>query len=184
MEIKIKKARLAKNGGLEVAYTDLEGNDVTLKGVNPVHRDMKEAMSKLVPFLADLTEQRESDNIQWGELEGDYNTDLLKRIEVTGVTISSDDIADTVVLTGRRTLSVTHKVLCINSPAITLDDESEEYAHLSELQEALLSVEGEAELYITEHKYSVVQTEIDFDNSEDPFGEGGDAGESEPLDGE
>lgn len=180
MDIKIKKARLAKNGGLEVAYTDTEGNEVTVKGVNPVHRDMREAFVRLIPFLADLTEQREADNIQWDDLEGEYNKDLLKRMDVTGITVSSDDISDTVTITGRRTLSVTKKVLCLNTPAISLDQDSEDYENLSELTEAIDAVKGEAKLYITERKYSVVQTEIDFNNPDDPFGEG-EAGESQSL---
>lgn len=181
MELEIRKAKLSKNGGLEVSYIDLEGNEVTMKGVNPVHGDLKRAFKRLVPFLADLTEQKEAEHIDWSNLEGESNQDLLKRMDVTGITISGDEAFETVVMSGRRTLSVTTKVLCVNSPCISLDDEAGDYNRTNDLKEALDAVTGEAVLYITEHKYSVVQTEIDFDNVDDPFGNGGDAGESEPL---
>lgn len=177
----IKKAKLIKNGCLEVAYTDAEGNEVVLKGANPVHQDLKDAMKRLVPFLCDLTEQKEAEKYDWEKPESDENADLVKRMDVIGVTISGADSFITCVLTGRRTLVVTNKVLNLNTPPITLDEDAENYEHLSELNEAVDAVIEEAKLYVTEHKYSAVQTTLDFEGTENPFGNEGEAGESDPL---
>ena len=177
----IKKAKLIKNGCLEAHYTDGEGNEVVLKGANPVHQDLKNAMKRLVPFLCELTEQKEADKFQWDEPESEFNTELVRRMDVTGITISGADSFETCVLTGKRTLTVTNKVLNLNTPPITLDIDAENYERMPDLQEAVDAVLEEAKLYITERKYSAVQTTIDFDGAEDPFGGDGDAGESEPL---
>lgn len=177
----IKKAKLIKNGCLEVAYTDGEGNEVVLKGANPAHSDFRAAMKRLVPFLCDLTEQKEADKYDWEHPESEENADLVRRMDVVGVTISGADSFVSCVLSGRRTLVVTNKVLSLNTPPVTLDEEAENYERLADLNEAVDAVIEEAKLYVTEHKYSAVQTTLDFEGTEDPFGGDGEAGESEPL---
>ena len=177
----IKKVKLIKNGCLEVAYTDGEGNEVDLKGANPAHQDLKDAMKRLVPFLCDLTEQKEADKYDWDNPESEANAELMRRMDVVGVTVSGADSFVSCVLTGRRTLVVTNKVLNLNTPPITLDEEAENYERLSELNEAVDAVIEEAKLYVEEHKYSIVQITLDFEGTENPFGNEGEAGESEPL---
>ena len=177
----IKKAKLIKNGCLEVAYTDSEGNEVVLKGANPAHQDLKDAMGRLIPFLCDLTEQKEAERFDWKNPESEANADLIRRMDVTGVTISGADSFVSCVLSGKRTLTVTNKVLCLNTPPITLDEDAENYERLSELNEAVDAVIEEAKLYVNEHKYSTVQTTLEFEGTENPFGNEGEAGESEPL---
>ena len=65
MEIKVKKAKISKGGRVEASYTDVDGNEITLKGKNVCHNDLKVATAKLIPYFADLTEQKESDFINW-----------------------------------------------------------------------------------------------------------------------
>jgi hypothetical protein len=178
----IKKAKIIKNGCLETTFIDDEGNEVNLKGANPVHSDLKDAMKRLVPFLCDLTEQKEAEKFDWFAPDSEANADLVRRMDVTGVTISGSDSFVSCVLTGRRTLVVTNKVLCLNTPPITLEEEAENYERLSELNEAVDAVIEEAKLYVKEHKYSAVQTTLDFEGTENPFGNEGEAGESDPLD--
>ena len=89
MEIKIKKAKISKGGCVEAAYTDIYGNEIMLKGKNICHNDLKVATAKLVPYFADLTEQKESDFIDWKDLDSVENIDLLRKIEVTGVSMCS-----------------------------------------------------------------------------------------------
>lgn len=181
----IKKAKLIKNGCLEVAYFDVEGNEIVLRGANPVHEDMKAAFKALVPFLCDLTEQKEADKFDWENPTSVLNDELTRRLDVSGVTISGSDTFRSCVITGKRTLLI-NKVLNFNTPSITLDADAEDYKHLDELQLALEAVEEEARLYVQEHKYSVEQKTLDFeasnDGADDPFGDEGDAGESQPLD--
>ena len=69
MDIKIKKAKIIKGGCVEATYTDIDGNEITIKGKNVCHNDLKVAASKLVPYFADLTEQKEADLIRWNNLE-------------------------------------------------------------------------------------------------------------------
>ena len=177
----IKKVKLIKNGCLEVVYTDNEGNDVDLRGANPCHNDMRDAFKALVPFLVDLTEQKEADRYDWENPESEDNERLIRHLDVSGVTVCGSDAFVSCVITGKRTLSITNKVLNLNTPPLTLDEESEGYERLSELNAAIDAVLEEAKLYLTEQKYSVVQTTIDFESTDNPFGNDGEAGESDNL---
>ena len=73
MEIKVKKAKISKGGRVEASYTDVDGNEITLKGKNVCHNDLKVATAKLIPYFADLTEQKESDFINWKDLDSVEN---------------------------------------------------------------------------------------------------------------
>lgn len=77
-DIRIKKAKLSKGGCIEASYIDADGNEITLKGKNKCHNDLKVALAALVPYFADLTEQKEADNINWDNLESAENVDLLR----------------------------------------------------------------------------------------------------------
>lgn len=63
MDLNISKAKLTKKGCLEVVYADKEGNDIVFKGINPVHPDLKDSLNKLIPYIVDITEQKESQYI-------------------------------------------------------------------------------------------------------------------------
>lgn len=179
--MKVNKVKLIKSGCLEVHYID-EGNVITMKGINQAHPDMMAAMKRLVPFLCDITEQREAEKYDWSDNECEYNEDLLKYLDVSGITISGEDSFEAVTITGRRSLSSTRKVLNLNTPQISLDADEDDYEHLSELQEAVDAVLEEAKLYVKEHKYGVTQQEFNFEASaDDPFDANGDAGESNPI---
>ena len=179
--MKVKKVKLIKNGCLQVAYIDNEGNDVTLKGANPAHQDLKDAMNRLVPFLCELTEQKEAEKFDWDNPWSELNGELVRRMNVNGVTLSGADTFETCVLAGSRTLVVTNKVLSLNTPPITLDEDAEDYKHLPELNEAVDAVIEEAKMYVRDHKYSVEQSALDFEGTDDPFGNDGEAGESASL---
>lgn len=167
----IKKVKLSKGGTLEVAYMDEDGNDIAMKGKNIVHDDLRHRLDALVPYFAELTEQREVPMIDWKDLGSDENQDLLHRISVNGVTVSGADLDLSCVLTGKRTLS-TSKVLNLCAPLTGFDPETESYERCEELRDAVNALLYEAELYIREKKWSYVQQKIDFDgNAEDPFAE-------------
>ena len=181
--MKVTKAKIIKNGCLEVHYFE-NMDEVVLKGSNQVHPDLKAAMNRLIPHLCDITEQKEAEKYDWNNPDCEYNEDLLKNLGVSGITISGEDAFEQVTITGRRSLSATRKVLNLNTPQISLDADEDEYKHLSDLQEAIDAVCEEAKLYVKDHKYGVTQQEFNFEgNADDPFaGAGGDeAGESEPL---
>lgn len=162
MEIKVKKAKISKGGRVEASYTDVDGNEITLKGKNVCHNDLKVATAKLIPYFADLTEQKESDFINWKDLDSVENIDLLRKIEVTGVSIGGDDMNPIVTLTGKRTLN-TSKVLNINTPGVELNSETLDWIHIDDFDVAVQGFFYEVGLYITDRKWQVVQSEINFD---------------------
>ncbi|MBQ7204630.1 MAG: hypothetical protein IJS04_02200 [Muribaculaceae bacterium] len=167
----ITKAKLSKGGTLEVAYVDDDGNDVCLKGKNPVHEDFKARLNALIPYFAELTEQREAVAIDWHDPGSVENEDLLHRISVTGVSVKGFDTDQQCVLTGKRTLA-TSKTLNLCTPLTGFDIDTETYERCEDLRDAVQALLYEAELYIREKKWAVVQHEINFDgNPDDPFAE-------------
>lgn len=171
MEIKIKKAKLSKGGTVEASYTDADGNEITLKGKNQCHNDLRVAFARLVPFFVDLTEQKEADSIDWAELESASNVDLLRRMNVTGISIGGDYNNRIVTMTGKRTL-FTSRILNLNAPGVEMDSESFEWSHIDEFDIALSAVIYEVKEYIINRKWEVVQAELNFDgNPDDPFAE-------------
>lgn len=173
MELKIKKAKLTKSGSVEATYIDKDGNEITIKGNHRSHIDLRSRLQDLVPFFTELTEQKEADRIDWSDLHGEANNELLKQISVTAVSKGGDDSAPFIVMTGKRIL-LTRKVLNLCSPGVDLGDES--LAHADEFDMAVQAFLYEVELYILDRKYDTDGV-LDFNqeetsgNTDDPFGE-------------
>lgn len=179
--MKIRKAKLAKGGTVEASYVDDDGNEIAFKGKNVAHNDLRNRLSALVPYFADLTEQKEADSIDWINLDSEENNKLLYKLEVRGVTIGGDDTMPIAVMSGNRTL-MTSKVLNINSPATDLSAEDGEWVHVDDFRDAVDAFFFEVELYIRDRKWAVKQTELNFDEEcEDPFGEPAPTEEVEPI---
>ncbi len=169
IRVKVKKAKLIKGGSVEASYTDQDGNEITIKGKNKCHNDLRVAIARLVPYFADITEQREAGSIDWSDLESTDNIELLRKIEVTGVSIGGDDTNQIVTLTGKRTL-FTSRILNLNSPGIELDSETFDWSHTADFDIAVQGFFYEVEQYIVNRKWEVVQMELDFEgNPDDPF---------------
>lgn len=167
--VKIKKAKLAKGGCVEASYTDQDGNEITIKGSHKCHNDLRIAIERLIPYFADITEQKEADSIDWDNLESTENIELLRKLEVTGVSIGGDTSNQIVTLTGKRTL-FTSRILNINSPGIELDSETFDWDHTDEFDMAVQGFFYEVEQYIVNKKWEVIEPELDFgDNPDDPF---------------
>lgn len=118
-DIKIRKAKIAKGGTVEASFYDRDGNDITLKGKNICHPDLKAAFAGLVPFLADLTEQKEADRIDWYNLDDAETVESLRYLEVTGFSISEDDVNPMVTLIGKRTLRSSASAPCAHQKSST-----------------------------------------------------------------
>lgn len=181
IHVKVKKAKLCKGGSVEASYTDQDGNEITIKGKNKCHNDLRVALAKLVPFFADITEQKEADSIDWANLDSAENIDLLRKLEVTGVSVGGDDNNQIVTLTGKRTL-FTSRILNLNSPGIELDSETFDWSHTADFDIAVQGFFYEVEQYIVNRKWEVVQAELDFDgNPDDPFAGAGIPDEVPPI---
>lgn len=175
MELKIKKAKLTKGGSVEATYIDQDGNEITIKGNHRAHADLRSRLQELVPFFAALTEQKEADSINWSDLNGEANNELLKQISVSAVSKGGDDTAPFIVMSGKRIL-MTRKVLNLCSPGVDLGDEALD--HGEEFDMAVQAFLYEVEQYILDRKYDTDGL-LDFNqddttsNTEDPFGEAG-----------
>lgn len=173
MELKIKKAKLTKGGSVEATYIDQDGNEITIKGNHRAHVDLRSRLQELVPFFTALTEQKEADSIDWSDLNGEANNELLKQISVSAVSKGGDDSAPFIVMSGKRIL-MTRKVLNLCSPGVDLGDEGLE--HGDEFDMAVQAFLYEVEQYILDRKYDTDGV-LDFNqddtsgNTEDPFGE-------------
>lgn len=161
-----KKIQLTKQNTLNVVYSNEDGDTITMVGANIVHRDFKEAIKNLVPHLALLTEQREAYNNTLGELEQQREWEeksVFTRMSVTSVTLNTDEVT----VCGSRVLD-RGDIINLNAPKVsTVDDESYEY--ISELALAIDNLKYEAEQYITERKWGLKQSELNFDEAGDPF---------------
>lgn len=161
-----KKIQLTKQNTLNVVYSNEDGDTITMVGANIVHRDFKEAIKNLVPHLALLTEQREAYNNTLGELEQQREWEeksVFTRMSVTSVTLNTDEVA----VCGSRVLD-RGDIINLNAPKVsTVDDESYEY--ISELALAIDNLKYEAEQYVTERKWGLKQSELNFDEAGDPF---------------
>ncbi|MCM1337738.1 MAG: hypothetical protein NC187_08100 [Candidatus Amulumruptor caecigallinarius] len=170
IRVKVKKAKVSKGGCVEASYTDQDGNEITIKGKNKCHQDLRDALARLIPFFADITEQKEADRIDWDNIESEENADLLKKIEVSGVSIGGDASNKIITLTGKRTL-FTGRILNLNSPGIELDSETFYWDHTDDFDIAVNGFFYEVEQYIVNRKWEVVQPSLFSDDPDDPFGE-------------
>lgn len=167
--ITIKKAKLCKGGVIEASYTDTDGNEIIMKGRNKCHNDLRVAFAALVPFFTDLTEQKEADRIDWRNLESSDNVELLRKIDVTGISIGGDANNRIITVTGNRTL-LTSRVLNLNAPGVEMDSESFEWDHIDDFDIAIENLLYEVKQYITNRKWEIAQSVINFDgNPDDPF---------------
>lgn len=180
MDIKIKKAKLTKSGTIEATYIDDDGNEITLKGKNTVHVDLKTRLAALVPYFAELTEQKEADRYDWDNASSQENIDLMRRLDVAGVSLGGDDNCPIATLTGRRTL-MSSKVLNLNTPPTDLNADDSGWERAEDFRFAIDAFFYEVELYISERKWSVKQAELNFENDDDPFANAGITEDVDPI---
>lgn len=180
-DITIKKAKVSKGGCVEASYIDVDGNEITMKGRNKCHNDLRVSIAALVPFFTDLTEQKEADSIDWANLESESNAELLRKLDVTGVSIGGDANNRIITMTGRRVL-VTSRVLNLNAPGVEMDSESFEWDHIDEFDLAVQDFVCEVKEYIINKKWEVVQQEIEFSGDlDDPFADAQPTDEGVPI---
>lgn len=180
-EIRIKKAKVCKGGTLQVQYEDADGNKITVEGIHKCHSDLLFAMDALIPFFADLTEQKEADRINWDNIGSPENADLLRKIKVSGLSIGGDENNRFITMTGKRTLA-TSRVLNLNAPGVEMDSETFEWDHIEDFDIVVGNLLYEVKEYIVHNKHEVTQQEFNFDgNPDDPFAEAGETAEVESI---
>lgn len=178
--LNITKARVTSKGYLEVTYVDQNRNIINMKGSDPVHIDMKVVLRKLVPYMADVTEQREMQGYRWDEpYDSLYNDDLVGRMNVTGVTVKGYQDSREMILTGNRVLGI-NKVMGITTPPVGTSLDGEAYERCEDMRDLVDNFFYEVNLYITEKKFGIRQGDLDFAEGEDPF-DGDPTDDAEPI---
>lgn len=162
--MEFSKIRLSKQGTLVATYKNNDGDTINFVGANVVHKDMREAMKALVPHLALLTEQREAYGKTLADLRAQSITDegdnAYKRLSVDCVSFS--DKENKVAFGGTRILTKAG-IITINTSVTDLED-IEAYEGVNELAVDIDAVKYEAEQYITNKKWGVVQASIEFED--------------------
>lgn len=163
------KIQLTRKNTLNVVYKDGANNIVTVNGANIVHKDLKQAMNGLIPHIAMITEQRETQGRTLKQVEAERITDansqsVHKLMTVDTVTINDDQT--TVMLTGNRILQTTD-VITISTPNVEVANK-EKYKYGNELDLAVDAVKYEAKLYLDEQKWGVKEGDLQFAD-DDPF---------------
>ena len=167
--IDVKSVKISGNG-LSSSYV-YDQKDIKAKGKEPVHDDLRNAIKKLVPYMMEVCEWSEAENIQWDNLDGTATSEACIKFGVDGITISGSDKQTSVIISGFKLLK-TNKTLFFNTPRIFIDVENEDhYERCEELYDIVQDICFEAEEYIVNHKYAVYQTSLDFkdDEGDNPF---------------
>lgn len=163
--MEIQKVKITKDNTCVVVFSNPDGDNITFQGGNIIHKDLREAMSALVPHLAVLTEQREAYNRNLMEVRA--VEDLSVRLSVSAISISGDSLDTGITITGSRSLQ-TGKVLNLNTPVAMLDGETDRYEYADDLYQLVENVKYEVKQYVEQKKWAVKQGELFDDN---PFGE-------------
>lgn len=173
-QIDIKKVNIG-GIGLSAGYV-YDNKDIKVKGKEPVHPDLKNAVDKLRPYMMEICEMQESEGIDWKNLEGSITSEACIKFGVSGIQLSGTDKQTSVVISGYKLLK-TNKTLFFHTPRIFIEVEHEDhYERCEEVKEIVQEICFEAEAYIINHKYAVYQQELPFKDGDDddPYsGEGG-----------
>ena len=136
----LSKVKLVKDGGLDVHYevTEVSGNEsytnkYHVESAKDIHPDLRKCFERLRPimgrifnitsFLSVIESTDFKANKKQQEFARDYADEVLKNIEVRGVSLSGQDDNVGVILTGLYTVSNNMKT-AINSPRIKLSSVS------------------------------------------------------------
>lgn len=167
--MEFQKIQLAKQNTLTVTYKNADGDLINFVGANIVHRDLKDALSALIPHLAIITEQREAYDKGLADLKRQTITDedvnnVFKKFTVDGISFGNAERE--VSMSGIRIL-MKAGVVKLQTPSIDLED-SDDYKYNDDLSLCIDAVKYEAEAYIKEKKWGLKEGDLDF-RDVDPF---------------
>ena len=153
----LSKVKLVKDGGLDVHYevTEVSGNEsytnkYHVESAKDIHPDLRKCFERLRPIMGRIFESTDfKANKKQQEFARDYADEVLKNIEVRGVSLSGQDDNVGVILTGLYTVSNNMKT-AINSPRIKLSSVS--FGFEEELEDILSEIESEVYLFLFKGK--------------------------------
>lgn len=162
----LSKVKLVKDGGLDVHYevTEVSGNEsytnkYHVESAKDIHPDMRKCFERLRPimgrifnitsFLSVIESTDFKANKKQQDFARGYADEVLKNIEVRGVSLSGQDDNVGVILTGLYTVYNNMKT-AINSPRIKLSSVS--FGFEEELEDILSEIESEVYLFLFKGK--------------------------------
>lgn len=155
----------SKDKTLELSYTQFgaDSNDeITIKCSAIVHIDFINAINALRYHFAVLCDLRELDIInsdsEMMDITSMHEHSALSQIKVSSVSFFSCGEESGVCLSGGKTFD--NKYINMTSPSTVLNCDN--YIHCYELIDALEALKNEARMYLTEQKWGIKQTELEF----------------------
>lgn len=162
----LSKVKLLKDGGLDVHYevTEVVGNEsytnkYHVESAKDIHPDLRDCFDRLRPimgrifnitsFLSMVETSDFKATKKQSELSRDFADEMLKNIEVRGVSFSGQDDNVGVVLTGVFTVSNNQKT-AINSPRLKFNTET--FGFEEELEEIAADIENEVYAFLFKGK--------------------------------
>lgn len=162
----LSKVKTLKNGGLDVHYevTETIGNEsytnkYHVKSAKDIHPDLRGCFKRLRPimgrifnitsFLSLVETSDFKATKEQNELSRDYTDEMLKNIEVRGVSFSGQDDNVGVVLTGLFAVSNDQKT-AINSPRLEFNAKT--FGFEKELEEIAADIETEVYAFLFKGK--------------------------------
>lgn len=162
----LSKVKLLKDGGLDVHYevTEVVGNEsytnkYHVESAKDIHPDLRDCFDRLRPimgrifnitsFLSMVETSDFKATKKQSELSRDFADEMLKNIEVRGVSFSGQDDNVGVVLTGLFTVSNNQKT-AINSPRLKFNTET--FGFEEELEEIVADIENEVYAFLFKGK--------------------------------
>lgn len=162
----LSKVKLLKDGGLDVHYevTEVVGNEsytnkYHVESAKDIHPDLRDCFDRLRPimgrifnitsFLSMVETSDFKATKKQSELSRDFADEMLKNIEVRGVSYSGQDDNVGVVLTGVFTVSSNQKT-AINSPRLKFNTET--FGFEEELEAIVADIENEVYAFLFKGK--------------------------------
>ena len=162
----LSKVKLLKDGGLDVHYevTEVVGNEsytnkYHVESAKDIHPDLRDCFDRLRPimgrifnitsFLSMVETSDFKATKKQSELSRDFADEMLKNIEVRGVSFSGQDDNVGVVLTGLFTVSNNQKT-AINTPRLKFNTET--FGFEEELEEIAADIENEVYAFLFKGK--------------------------------
>lgn len=162
----LSKVKLLKDGGLDVHYevTETIGNEsytnkYHVESAKDIHPDLRDCFDRLRPimgrifnitsFLSMVETSDFKATKKQSELSRDFADEMLKNIEVRGVSFSGQYDNVGVVLTGLFTVSNNQKT-AINSPRLKFNTET--FGFEEELEEIVADIENEVYAFLFKGK--------------------------------
>lgn len=163
----LSKVKTLKDGGLDVHYevTETIGNEsytnkYHVESAKDIHPDLRECFDRLRPimgrifnitsFLSMVETDDFKANKNQKEVARNFADEMLKNIEVRGVSYSGQDDNVGVVLTGLFTVSNNNQKTAINSPRLKFNTETLGFEE--ELEEIVADIENEVYAFLFKGK--------------------------------